>query len=198
MNSVLDHISDMLPFFLFSVPVIILSRIISIKQMRKKNINTTIHHEIGVILFLIFIAGLLSQTIIPRSNEGITGIDIENFSEFFIVNLIPGKTFMSDISQMQNGNFDIFLIFFIGNIVMFIPVGFAVPLLWRMPIIRAFFAGAVLSLLIELIQLPLPRCTDIDDLILNSVGGIIGTLLFLIVRKIFPKFTDQFRVKACG
>ncbi len=73
------------------------------------------------------------------------------------------------------------LINIVGNVAMVIPFGFAVPLLFpsarRMErtIILAFLA----SLLAEIFQLILRvGCFDVDDLLLNTMGGAIGYLLF--------------------
>lgn len=44
--------------------------------------------------------------------------------------------------------------------------------------------GFCFSLFIEFSQLYNNRCTDIDDLILNSIGAFIGLLLFRIWKKL--------------
>lgn len=62
------------------------------------------------------------------------------------------------------------------NVVLFFPLGILAPLIWNR--LRRFGAllGASLgfSLLIELSQLLNNRSTDVDDLILNTLGGLIG------------------------
>jgi glycopeptide antibiotics resistance protein len=68
-----------------------------------------------------------------------------------------------------------------GNILGFLPIGFLFPLL--MPFLRNFFAtaGAVLllSLFFEVTQLYTGLgIFDVDDLILNTTGGMLGWLLF--------------------
>ncbi len=65
------------------------------------------------------------------------------------------------------------------NIVLFIPVGLFAALLWpdfRTPR-RAALLGLGLSAFIELAQLFTFRLTDIDDLLTNTAGAIIGCLL---------------------
>ena len=42
--------------------------------------------------------------------------------------------------------------------------------------------GVGLSLCIEIIQLPLDRTTDIDDLIMNSLGYVLGYGVYLLVK----------------
>lgn len=72
-----------------------------------------------------------------------------------------------------------------GNIAMFVPLGVLLVWLWTSPlivrIIMATIAGAGLSLIIELIQLTLRRVADIDDVILNGSGALLGTVAAALV-----------------
>ena len=65
----------------------------------------------------------------------------------------------------------------IGNVAMFIPLGIVWPAVFR-KLDRAWkviAAGVGVSLCIELLQLPFfGRSTDIDDLLLNSAGFLMG------------------------
>ena len=68
-----------------------------------------------------------------------------------------------------------------GNIAMFIPVGICWPLCFPRlrRVRRTVLAGFGYSLLIELSQLLLyERTTDVDDLILNTAGTLIGALIY--------------------
>ena len=74
----------------------------------------------------------------------------------------------------------------IGNIAMFIPVGLAWPFCFKKldTVKKAVFAAAGLPLLIEITQLPFfDRCSDVDDLILNTTGILIGSLIFFGIKK---------------
>lgn len=74
----------------------------------------------------------------------------------------------------------------IGNILMFIPVGIVWPLCFKKldNIWKTVFAGVGLSLFIELSQLPFyQRNTDIDDLILNTTGVLMGAVIFFLIKK---------------
>ena len=73
-----------------------------------------------------------------------------------------------------------------GNIFLFIPLGYFLPRLW--PVFRNFFSFlltcAAAITLVELLQLvTLLGSLDIDDLILNLFGMIVGYLLFIIIKK---------------
>ena len=65
----------------------------------------------------------------------------------------------------------------VGNAAMFAPSGVVLPIVYER--LNSFWkvaaAGAFLSLCIEILQLPFPsRASDIDDLILNTLGVAIG------------------------
>lgn len=73
------------------------------------------------------------------------------------------------------------------NIAMFAPLGFLLP---------AVFAGARkwyktlllvagISLFIETVQYFIGRSSDIDDLIMNTIGGIVGYALFALLNHCF-------------
>jgi glycopeptide antibiotics resistance protein len=72
-----------------------------------------------------------------------------------------------------------------GNIAMFVPIGLLLVWLWTSPliarIIMATIAGAGLSLIIELTQLTLGRVADIDDVILNGSGALLGAVFAAVV-----------------
>lgn len=62
------------------------------------------------------------------------------------------------------------------NVAMFFPLGFLLPLLWRR--YRSFFHtllfGICLSALIEFFQIFGGRATDINDLLTNTLGAVLG------------------------
>ena len=76
----------------------------------------------------------------------------------------------------------------LGNIAVFVPLGAALAVATSPPGPRRRFgarwwlriigAGLLLSLGIELVQLAVPsRATDVDDVILNTLGTMVGALL---------------------
>ena len=73
-----------------------------------------------------------------------------------------------------------------GNIFLFIPIGYFLPRLWKpMRQFFVFLLTCFLSVtLVELIQLvTLLGSLDIDDLILNLFGMIVGYVVFMIIKK---------------
>ncbi len=75
----------------------------------------------------------------------------------------------------------------IGNVAMFIPSGIVLPIIYKRldTFLKVLLAGGGISLCIEIIQLPFSvRATDIDDLILNTVGVIVGYGIYALIRYI--------------
>lgn len=79
-----------------------------------------------------------------------------------------------------------------GNIIGFMPFGFILPILTQKArgLLRIFILTLNLSLCIEMIQLVSKvGCCDVDDMILNTLGGVLGYVMFYMFnalrRKIF-------------
>ena len=109
-------------------------------------------------------------------------------------NLIPFKVIVETYNEVfVNGYFNYFLINFLGNIIMFMPIGFFIPLLWNVSNKKVVIIGFCFSLFIEICQLFLTRGTDVDDLMLNTIGVILGLLLYRLLYKKFKSFLVKFR-----
>ncbi len=70
----------------------------------------------------------------------------------------------------------------IGNMLMFVPFGFFVAYFLKLNKARyIFLLSALVSVTIETIQKSIGRVFDVDDIILNIIGGIVGFLLFKLI-----------------
>ena len=77
------------------------------------------------------------------------------------------------------------LINVIGNSFLFLPMGIVYPIVYRSLNThwKVISAGVGTSLAIEILQLPFfDRVTDVDDLILNSLGYLLGYGIYLLVK----------------
>lgn len=103
----------------------------------------------------------------------------------FWVNLKP-FVYWFDYPTMKEA-----LLNLIGNAAMFIPLGIVWPAVFKRLNThgKVIAAGVGISLTIEILQLPFfNRATDIDDLILNSAGFLMGYGIYLaVVRRILSK-----------
>ena len=83
------------------------------------------------------------------------------------------------------------------NVLLFVPLGFILPVLWKQfrPIWKTTLFGLVFSLSIELLQLFTKRATDINDLMTNTAGTILGWCLGRLVLRLFPSIRPGWKTK---
>ena len=73
----------------------------------------------------------------------------------------------------------------LGNVAIFLPLGVLPLLLWpRWRKGRAVLLGMGVSIFIELVQPLVGRTRDVDDLILNTLGALLGWLIVLLVQTV--------------
>ena len=96
----------------------------------------------------------------------------------FAVNVIP---FLDMVSDFINACL---------NILLFVPFGFFLPILWDKfrNIKNIALMGFIVTSLIEILQIFTFRTSDINDIITNTVGTIIG---YFIVHRITDNFTKR-------
>ena len=101
-------------------------------------------------------------------------------------NFIPFHEIIRYLTHVQRiGPWLVFLNVF-GNILIFMPFGFFVSFFCRkrrLIVLKAFMLSMIFSCIIEFTQLMtrVGSC-DIDDVILNTAGGLIGSLTYLCYR----------------
>lgn len=105
-------------------------------------------------------------------------------------NLVPFETigrFLRLLGSSQGGLRTHAFINLVGNVVMFIPLGFFLPKLWQKQrkLWQTLLTTALIILLVELTQMfTLVGTCDTDDLILNVLGAAIGYGLYkLLIKK---------------
>jgi glycopeptide antibiotics resistance protein len=149
-------------------------------------------HEIWLVIFAGYIAGLLSLTVFP------TIIFSGSWPRFIIIedkrtNFIPFYEFFVQIIQKKSFNY--FLINILGNIGVFVPIGFFPPLLWRKVNWRtALLIGSLFSAFIETVQYFTGRACDINDILLNVLGCMLGYWLYRLFLAVAGGYrADKFR-----
>ena len=167
-------LNDGLPFVLIVLPIYLFCRISYLSFIEKygtmKPFDTV--HEIILIGFTIFLTMFFVQTWCV------------NFGENSHINLVPFAVIKSEINDRNNSESDyhtyVFNIF--GNIAVFVPVGLFGAYRFQRSLAKTIYFGFCLSLLIETVQLPLDRTSDVDDLILNTAGALIGCLFYKMIN----------------
>ena len=104
---------------------------------------------------------------------------------------------LQEIWRAFRGPWVMFLM--LANIGSFAPVGFFPALLWRRwRWWKALLLGFFSSCAIEFIQFFIGRSTDIDDVILNTTGALLGFALYALCRAVFPRLTAKFHCRPKG
>lgn len=156
------------------------------KPWRRKD-----NREIFVGLFAVYLAGLLAVTLrgtyrVPSAAIADAIYRIKHLSG---INVVPIRYI---IAYFKYADADTFLINFVSNIVIFIPWGFGLMLLWQKnhKPLRIISLLLGLTVFIEFFQLFISRNTDIDDIILNFAGGFVGVIIYFLITKINPKIKN--------
>ena len=151
--SITDILIRSLSGYIFVVPWIVLY-FWCLKKSEKK--QTPIHIA-TVFVFCYYLIGILTMTGIGK---------LKSFSPEIV--LIP-------FLDMISGPIDTVL-----NIVLFVPLGFFLPLLYKKysRISNIALTGFLFSLSIEIVQMFGRGSTDINDLITNTVGASLGYFIY--------------------
>ena len=116
----------------------------------------------------------------------VTSTDFESYSN----NFIPFK----EITRYSI-NSSLFYKNVIGNVLLFVPFGYFINnILQNKRFYISIIITFITSLSIEFIQMNIDRSFDIDDIILNMIGGILGYLIYRFLEYIkdkIPKFLKK-------
>ncbi|MGG0299221.1 VanZ family protein [Bacillus albus] len=114
-----------------------------------------------------------------------------------LINLIPLKSTIRYLTEFDSYNLDIVLMNTLGNVIIFIPFGFLLPLLFKQ-INNVKMASKIFIkfiLLIESLQLlTFTGVFDIDDIILNMLGAVIGYGSFMGMKHIWERIKSVDKV----
>lgn len=169
-----------LPLVLIIVPSVCYQKLlINLKNKKKERIHLLWTYIMMVYLWMVFsVAGIGSIWDIVDNRGIIESIDRAN------INFIP---FQSE------GLFTYGM-----NIIMFMPLGFLMPFIWKnyRKLLKIVLVASGLSIFIEFAQLPTNRVTDIDDLIMNVAGAIVGYIIWGVVGKYIFKKSAIYRTNA--
>lgn len=146
--------------------------------------NGKLWHRLSMLLFIIYLVGI-SYFLFFSERYGRT-----EGSDEYRYNLVLFQEIKRFLKYRHTIGLEGFIVNIFGNVLAFAPFGFCLPLV--SPIDKSFFRilfwSFLFSLSIETIQLVYKiGIFDVDDLLLNTIGGLVGYLLFQIVTHIFYK-----------
>ncbi|MDK2808610.1 MAG: hypothetical protein PWP24_1347 [Clostridiales bacterium] len=128
------------------------------------------------ILWVIFILYLAAMAYFLFFSE-----QLNRTSGAYEYNLVLFKEIKRGFWCYHNGMKEYFYLNVVMNVIAFMPFGFILPAISprNRKLINIGLIGFELTFLIELIQLILKvGCFDVDDMLLNTIGAILGYLFF--------------------
>lgn len=160
--------------FLCSIIFCIIYQVgIFIRAKKRGEERLPISHFVYIYIFLFYL--MIVYTVTGMGTIWIIG-RYETLIRMDQIHLIPFGTFESPVPYLL-------------NILMTIPLGFLLPFIWPSfrSVKRVALTGLGFSLAIELSQLLNLRGTTTDDLIMNTLGAVIGYFIFKYFNKFFQK-----------
>ena len=159
------------PVVAVSIVAIMSLRIMYLIKYKPKFV---LYEEILTLIFIVYILMFF---------QVVTYQDVTSYGN----NFIPFK----EVTRYMIGS-KLFYKNVIGNIVLFMPYGFYASYYLRLDNKRVSFLLILLvSLSIEIIQLVIGRCFDIDDIMLNIIGGMLGYFIYRILDKVTDKMSKK-------
>ncbi|WP_179865827.1 VanZ family protein [Bacillus wiedmannii] len=187
-------------FIIVGVICYLIVQSIFIGMKSKKGVNWW--KELISFLFVIYIGMVVAITLFPIPIGFPTGIENIRLS----INIIPFASIIKDIGKIGIA-YDGDVLFMIGlivrnvggNILLLMPLGFLAPIIWDKfkKIKNTILLGLAISISIELLQLTESlfsgwgRITDIDDVVFNVIGSIVGYFIYKITLMLASKFNIQ-------
>lgn len=156
---------------------IVIMTTLKITRVVINNDKFIFYKEFYNLLFIIYI--LLLYYLLLSTENAASGVNFIPFKEMTRYS-IGSKAFFYNV---------------IGNIVLFIPFGYFVSdFLKAKKIHHILIPSILISLTAEAIQYKIGRAFDIDDIILNVVGAILGFMCYISLRAIknhLPRFLQN-------
>lgn len=158
-NIVYDVFPDIWPMLIIILVILCSLRITYLITKHKK---FQLHKELIYLICIIYVLCLFHVVTFQDINYGES--NFIPFKEIFRYSFLSHK-FIKNI---------------LGNIMLFIPYGFLASYLLKNKKFSVItILTLIVSLTIETVQYYIGRVFDIDDIILNLVGGIVGFLIFV-------------------
>lgn len=182
MQIIVDTLHSTMWFFIYSIPFIFINLFLQKIIYKSKINNISIIFNLGLIASIVFVVGITCYY-----GVNFNTLDVSNLFSKNNLNLNLFSTIKSFLFLSFSGDIRALLNLF-GNIVIFFPIGFFLSgvlnnknhLKIKISLICYF-----VSLLIEIFQVLVNRNGDIDDIVLNTLGGYLGCIIWYMFDNIF-------------
>jgi glycopeptide antibiotics resistance protein len=169
--------------------------------MGRRNMNAISKKINAKHIFIVYVIGLVNFVIvkyfgdIQRVFDRIEDTKAYRMDGYSKMQLIAFRTINSSIDSYIHVGMVPSSINFIANIVVFVPLGFLIPFILRKPsFLKTIGISLSIIVSIEIIQyVTYLGSADIDDVILNMFGCVIGYMFYMISIAFHKKFNQRFR-----
>lgn len=181
-------------YFLQALPISLIAglvyAVIRIVTVKRRKLTVRWIDEIIKLLFVCYLTGLISLVILPVNFwlHVYDGVFLGWWDEILPIFSFGGFNLVPTVIKALSGELIIgswVKTMLIGNIAMFLPLGFFFPFVTEKVKGKNIFAAAiVVPFIAELLQMIFGRSFDIDDLICNFIGIVTGFFVSLAIMNI--------------
>ena len=167
----------------YAIPIIVIliTMIIEIKKSKDTQEKDKIRMFWLKILFIIYCLLLITILFLNNAYRVTVFQNVNIFSKehFETSNIVPFGTIIEYINRLINQNIraSIVILNLVTNLLLFTPMGFFIPILFKNKIKNTkqfILMMVVITLFVEILQFITYRgTTDIDDIILNTIGAVL-------------------------
>lgn len=182
----------MLGYFFQAVPITcfvgIVYLIIRVVTVKRNKLKVEWLKEIKKLLFTCYLTGLISLVVLPANFwlSFFDGILLCRWDEMLPIFSFGGFNLVPSLIKALSGELTIgswAKTMLIGNIAMFLPLGFFLPFVTERVNRKNIFVVAIaVPFIVELLQMVFGRSFDIDDLICNFIGIVVGFFIAYIIK----------------
>lgn len=161
------------PMLIISIVIMVSTRLVYLLKEKQK---VVIYKELLMLCFAIYILCLF-QVVTFQDDVTWSSNNFIPFKEILRYN-ITSRLFWKNV---------------VGNMIMFLPFGFFISYYLKaekptLPLLLTFIA----SIAIEFVQMCIGRVFDVDDILLNLLGGTLGFYIFHVLNRIGNRFPKVF------
>lgn len=162
------------PMILISVIILVSFRVIYLIKNKEKMV---LYKELLMLSFIIYILCLF-QVVTFQDDTSWASNNFVPFREILRYN-ITSKLFIKNV---------------LGNMIMFMPFGLFASLYLKVEKINLpLMLTIIASVSIETVQLVIGRVFDVDDIILNVIGALLGFAIYRLIYKFNNKIPEKYR-----
>lgn len=186
------------------IPIFLVASVVTIILKRKKGEKVNIFRGLLMAIFTLYISFLVGIALFPvdiyfQGSAYNNQISIFNYvplrlilKQVFNIGQVPNYPVLMQIQTLINN--------LIKNLIFLAPLGFITPILWKKydslkNIVIISLASALsielLQLLEDCFNIAYHRITQINDVILNVVGALLGYAVYLAFNALVKKFKNQ-------